>query len=194
MAEQGKPLSTFLHQLADDTGEAIDTLRDLARGIYPPLLAAEGLPAALRAQARKTTLPVSVDAEGVGRYSQDVEAAVYFCCLEALQNVVKYAGAATAVITLRADDGLRVFAVSDDGQGFDPAHTLDGAGLQNMADRVDALDGAFQIIAAPGRGTTITGRVPLADVTRSAAEAGALDGLTRDRDDSAQRAEPLADA
>ncbi|MPZ89085.1 MAG: hypothetical protein GEU81_13650 [Nitriliruptorales bacterium] len=161
MAEQGKPVAEILHQLAVDTGEAIDTLRDLARGIYPPLLAAEGLPAALRAQARKTPLAVAVEAEGIGRYSQDVEAAVYFCCLEALQNITKYAEAHEAVIALREEDGTLAFRVSDDGQGFDPAGAWSGAGLQNMADRVDALDGALEVIAAPGSGATTTGRIPM---------------------------------
>ena len=79
--------------LKDDADEALETLRDLARGIYPPLLAEKGLPTALQAQARKATLPVTVDADGVGRYPQDTEAALYFCILEALQNVQKYAQA-----------------------------------------------------------------------------------------------------
>src|SRR3979411_2489535 len=86
-----------IQQLKSDADEALETLRDLARGIYPPLLADKGLVAAFEAQARKATLPVSVDADGIGRYPPEVEAAVYFCVLEALQNVQKYAGAHNAV-------------------------------------------------------------------------------------------------
>jgi signal transduction histidine kinase len=161
MAEQGKPIAPLLHQLADDTGEAIDNLRDLARGIYPSLLAAEGLPTALRGQARKTPIPVSIVDEGIGRYDQDIEAAVYFCCLEALQNVVKYAGANRAVITLAEDHGVLSFTISDDGEGFDSETAPRGSGLQNMADRLDALDGSLRITATPGGGTTVSGSVPI---------------------------------
>jgi signal transduction histidine kinase len=161
MAEQGKPVGPLLHQLADDTGEAIDNLRDLARGIYPALLAAEGLPAALRAQARKTPIPVRVVDQGIGRYAQDIEAAVYFCCLEALQNVVKYAQTDEAVITLAEQGGLLSFTISDNGQGFDPETVPKGSGLHNMADRLDALDGTLRITATPGGGTTVSGTVPI---------------------------------
>ena len=160
MAEQGKPVAELLQQLGMHTGEAIDNLRDLARGIYPPLLAAEGLPAALRAQARKTPLPVTIDDEGVGRYHQDVEAAVYFCCLEALQNITKYASATEARISLVQDDGTLRFTVSDDGQGFDGDGTARGSGLTNMADRIDALDGTLNVTSVPGSGTTLSGVIP----------------------------------
>jgi signal transduction histidine kinase len=154
--------ATILGELTNDADEALQTLRDLARGIYPPLLADSGLAAALSAQARKATLPVSVNAEGVGRYSQDVEAAVYFCCLEALQNVQKYAAAGAARVTVtRSDGGLR-FEVSDDGKGFDSTSAQRGAGLQNMADRLDALGGEIAIESEPGRGTMIAGTIPAA--------------------------------
>src|SRR3981081_3601087 len=116
-------------QLKADANEALETLRDLARGIYPPLLADRGLAAALEAQARKAPLPVSVDADGVGRYPQDVEAAVYFCCLEALQNVQKYARASRATVSLAALNGDLRFEVEDDGAGFDVAVTPHGSGL-----------------------------------------------------------------
>ncbi|HEV2087709.1 MAG TPA: ATP-binding protein, partial [Cryptosporangiaceae bacterium] len=154
---------TLLDQLVTDTDEAIDTLRDLARGIYPPLLAAEGLPAALRAQARKAAVPVSVEAAGQGRrYGQDQEAAVYFCCLEALQNVAKYAGATSATIRLEASpDGSLSFEVRDDGAGFDPEKTPMGSGLTNMTDRIEALGGSLTVTAAPGQGTTVRGSLPV---------------------------------
>ena len=150
-----------LEQTERETQEALEDLRDLARGIYPPLLADAGLPAALSAQARKAVVPVTVDADGVGRYSQDVEAAVYFSVLEALQNVAKYANASTACVRLREEDGGLRFEVIDDGAGFDPLTTSMGTGVQGMADRLAALDGDVSVDSSPGRGTTVTGRVPV---------------------------------
>lgn len=157
---KGKPVDALLRQLMADTDEAIDNLRDLARGIYPPLLAAEGLVAALQAQARKAPLPVSVHAERIGRYDQGVEAAVYFCCLEALQNVAKYASATAARIDLEETDGAVHFTVTDDGDGFDPDDTAMGSGLVNMTDRVNALGGTVVLRSEPGRGTTLAGSIP----------------------------------
>ncbi|MGH2634763.1 MAG: sensor histidine kinase [Actinomycetota bacterium] len=150
----------MLAELQDETNGALENLRDLARGIYPPLLADKGLVAALEGQARKSALPVSVDAGVVGRYSQDVEAAVYFCALEALQNVAKYAGASTARVRLHAANGTLGFDVEDDGRGFDPS-AVSGSGLTNMRDRLDALGGALEVRSSPGRGTTISGRIPV---------------------------------
>jgi signal transduction histidine kinase len=154
------PLKRALVSLQADADEAIEALRDLARGIYPPLLAEQGLAAALEAHARKSPLTVEIATDGVARHPQDVEAAVYFCCLEALQNVAKYAGASRAVVHLSEAYGQLRFAVSDDGTGFDPATTARGSGLQNMADRVEALGGTFEVSSAPGNGTTIAGSVP----------------------------------
>jgi signal transduction histidine kinase len=146
-----------LHQLKSDADEALETLRDLARGIYPPLLADKGLRVALESQARKATVQVSVEADGIGRYAQDIEAAVYFCVLEALQNIQKYAQASHVVVRVRQEGGSIAFAVIDDGSGFDVATMKRGAGLTNMADRLDALGGELQIASSPGQGTTITG-------------------------------------
>jgi signal transduction histidine kinase len=160
MADSGKPLGSLLSALADETGEAIDTLRDLARGIYPPLLADQGLVAALRAQAAKAPLDITVTANDLGRFHQDIEAAVYFCCLEALQNIVKYAEADTAHIDLALDGTQLRFSVRDDGVGFDLQAAARGAGLQNIADRLDALDGALAIESRPGAGTTLRGSLP----------------------------------
>ena len=115
-------------QLKGDADEALETLRDLARGIYPPLLAEKGLGAALESQARKATVPVTVDADGIGRYSQDVEAAVYFSVLEALQNVQKYAQASQATVRLREEDGTLRFEVADDGTGLRRRHHRQGIG------------------------------------------------------------------
>jgi len=146
-----------LEQLKSDADDALETLRDLARGIYPPLLADKGLRVALESQARKASVPVSVEANGIGRYPQDVEAAVYFCVLEALQNVQKYAIASHVVVRLREQVGRVTFDVIDDGHGFDAASVKRGAGLTNMADRLDALGGELRISSSPGHGTTITG-------------------------------------
>jgi signal transduction histidine kinase len=147
-------------QLTADADEALRTLRDLARGIYPPLLADRGLAAALEAHAERATLPVAVEGDGVDRYPSEVEAAVYFCVLEGLQNVQKYAGASRATIRLSDGDGNLVFEVEDDGKGFDPATARRGSGLTNIADRLDALGGGLQIESAPGRGTRLRGTIP----------------------------------
>jgi signal transduction histidine kinase len=152
----------MLVDLQAETGEALENLRDLARGIYPPLLADRGLVAALEGQARKSPIPVSVDGDGVGRYAQEVEAAVYFCALEALQNVAKYAEASRVLVRLTAPDGQLRFEVEDDGRGFDPGATGYGTGLQGMADRLDAIGGTLDVESVPGSGTTVRGRVPLA--------------------------------
>jgi signal transduction histidine kinase len=150
----------MLAQLQAEAGSALQDLRDLARGIYPPLLADRGLPAALEAQARKASVDVGVDADGVGRHPQDVEAAVYFCVLEALQNVAKYAEASRVDVRLRESHGDLTFTISDDGRGFDPAANGYGTGLQGMADRIEALGGRLDVRSEPGRGTTVAGRVP----------------------------------
>jgi signal transduction histidine kinase len=159
--EEASETETVLSQLAVEAEEAVQTLRDLAHGIYPPLLAAEGLPAALRAQAAKAVLPVVIEASNVGRYSEDVEATVYFCCLEALQNIVKYAGASSVCIDVSHDDGDLRFAIADDGAGFDEQATPRGAGMQNMADRVDSVEGTLTVSSSLGRGTTVKGRIPI---------------------------------
>jgi signal transduction histidine kinase len=144
-----------------ESQDALQNLRDLARGIYPPLLADKGLAAALEAQARKAPFPVQVEPNGVGRYPAEAEATAYFCVLEALQNAAKYAEASSAVVRLAHEDAHLVFMVTDDGRGFDPATTPRGSGLQNMADRVEALGGRVEVDSAPGSGTTVTGRIPV---------------------------------
>jgi signal transduction histidine kinase len=179
LARDVEKAKATLTQLKSDADEALETLRDLARGIYPPLLADKGLVAALESQARKATVPVAVTAEGVGRYSQEVEATVYFCCLEALQNVQKYAKASQVAIRLREDGGSLRFEVEDDGCGFDPATIARGAGLTNMEDRLDSLGGTVQLRSASGQGTTLSGVVPVTTATVFAARpvaaaAGAL--------------------
>lgn len=151
----------MLVELETDTSDALENLRDLARGIYPPVLADKGLGPALDAQARKAPVPVTVKVDCPGRYPQEVEAAVYFSCLEALQNVAKYAAATQASITLMIQDRDLRFSVEDDGVGFDPSRTVYGTGLQGMADRLEAIGGTLEIGSSPGQGTVVGGRVPL---------------------------------
>jgi signal transduction histidine kinase len=147
--------------LQGEVTEALEELRDLARGIYPPLLADKGLVAALESQARKSVVPVAVEADGVGRYAREAEAAVYFSCLEALQNVAKYASASRATVMLSDGYGRLRFEVSDDGVGFDPAGSSHGSGLQGIADRLAALDGEIEVSSTPGSGTTVAGAIPV---------------------------------
>ena len=161
LAERDAPemAATFdaLQQAATD---ALENLRDLARGIYPPLLADQGLVVALEGQARKAALPVEVEGEGIGRYPQEVEAAVYFCCLEALQNVAKYANASSARVRLADRDGTVTFEVDRRRDGVRPEHTPLGTGLQGMKDRLEALGGTLMVESSPGGGTTVTGSIP----------------------------------
>jgi signal transduction histidine kinase len=156
----------MLDQIAADLQDAVQELRNLAHGIYPPLLMDRGLPDALRAAADRTALPASVEAaDDIGRYPQQVEAAIYFCCLEALQNASKHAGeGATITIDLHEEQGALLFSVSDTGAGFDASGSAgQGHGFVNMADRVGAFGGTLRVDSAIGRGTTISGRVPLED-------------------------------
>ncbi len=153
----------MLDQLRSDTNDALEDLRDLARGIYPPLLADKGLLSALEGQARKAPLPVEVQAQGIDRYPQEIEAAAYFSCLEALQNVAKYAQASRAVVTLSDGDGRLRFEVADDGLGFDPSDVGYGTGLQGIADRLGALAGTLTVTSSVGNGTTVAGTIPVPD-------------------------------
>ena len=159
-------------QLKAETSGALETLRELARGIYPPLLAEQGLAAAIGAQADKAPGPVEVSTDGVGRYPAEIETAVYFCCVEALRNAARHAPGSAVRISLAGDQGQITFTVTDDGPGFDPAAGPARSGLQNMSDRLAALGGSCQIDSRPGRGTTVAGRVELADAP--AGNAGAV--------------------
>jgi signal transduction histidine kinase len=154
-------IAADLQRTRDTLSDALDDLRSLARGIYPPLLADRGLVAALEAQARKAAVTTVVEAKGIERYGQQVEATVYFCALEALQNVSKYADATSAVVRLAASNGGLSFEVSDDGCGFEPGVTH-GSGLQGMADRLDAIGGRLEIESQRGEGTVVRGTIDLA--------------------------------
>jgi signal transduction histidine kinase len=148
-------------ELKAQLGTALDDLRALARGIYPPLLAEQGLVMALRAQAARSPVPAEIEAGQVGRYPPDAESTVYFCALEALQNVAKHARASRVTVRLAASaEGLE-FSVTEDGTGFPAAAHRHGSGLQGMSDRLAAHGGTLDISSQPGRGTTITGRLPV---------------------------------
>ena len=159
-------------QRLDDVGieleEILEELRDLAHGLYPPVLRELGLREALASAVRRSASPATVEAAAIGRYSQDVEAAVYFCCLEGLQNVDKHAGSgATAVIRLWERDGRLSFEIVDDGVGYDVESARHaGQGLVNMSDRIAALGGTLVVESTPGRGTTVRANIPVGDAAR----------------------------
>jgi signal transduction histidine kinase len=161
-----------LRALGDEIDSTLEEIRSLARGVYPPLLADEGLTEALRAAALRAPIPATVSADGIGRYPPEVESAVYFCCLEALQNAAKHATGATRVtVSLAEDDRLR-FEVRDDGPGFVPGEAH-GAGLTNMRDRVSTVGGDLQLVSGPGGGAVVSGSVPVASGSSSAVDPSA---------------------
>jgi signal transduction histidine kinase len=160
-AEDPERVRAMAEQLRGALQDALDDLRNLARGIYPPLLADKGLPAALEAQGRKATVETRIEPDGIGRYPREVEAAVYFCALEAMQNVAKYAAARSTVVRLSDRDGVLTFEIQDDGRGFDPDMTTYGTGVQGMADRMDAIGGRLDVRSSPGGGTLVRGTIQL---------------------------------
>ena len=154
----------LLTTLEGDTGEAIKSVRDFASGIYPPLLQAEGLAAAINQQTRTAPFTVHVQVAQAERYPRDIEAAIYFTVLEALQNTGKYANATEATVTVEAHEGMLAFEVRDDGAGFDSASVVAGAGLTGIADRLDTVGGSVSIHSSPGIGTTVAGTIPIGDL------------------------------
>jgi len=152
----------MLDELREELKDAVEELRSLAHGIYPPLLMDQGLAAALGSAAQRATIPTRVEAGPIGRYPSELEAAAYFCCLEALQNAMKHAGPqATAVVGVWEEAGALRFTVRDDGTGFDPAARDGGTGFVNMRDRLGAIGGTLRVESSPGAGTSILGTLPL---------------------------------
>jgi len=175
-----------LHALGPEVDETLDEIRGLARGVFPALLGDRGLAEALKAAALRTPIDTRVVRNGIGRYPQEVESAVYFCCLEAIQNASKHArGASEVTISLKQDRALR-FQVRDDGAGFNGRSTTDGAGLNNMRDRLVAVGGELSIRSSDS-GTVVTGSVPLregpsreaADVEQAQAAQAQMDEYVR---------------
>ncbi|MGH2671622.1 MAG: ATP-binding protein [Actinomycetota bacterium] len=161
LEESGERAVELLEQIETETALALDRLRDLARGIFPPLLADEGIAPALEAHMRKLGVPGELSERlNSARFDPDVEAAVYFCCIQALQNAVRHAPGSRVEVTMaRRDDDL-VFSIRDNGGGFDPGRVQRGMGFEIMHDRMEALGGTLEVVSSPGSGTTVTGRVP----------------------------------
>jgi signal transduction histidine kinase len=155
-----------LLEIAKSAEDALAEVREVAHGLYPPLLLESGLPTALRRFHEHATSPQEIKADGVGRYPPEIESAVYYCCSEAIQNATKHGGRGVNVsVTLAEENQHLTFRVVDDGPGFAPGEVR-GLGLQNMEDRLGALGGRLTIAAAPGKGTTIAGQVPLPPASR----------------------------
>jgi signal transduction histidine kinase len=161
LGDDPETAAEMLDELAGSVKETIAELRNLAHGIYPPLLVDSGLPEALRAAAGRSPLNVGVVTEGVGRYPTEIEAAVYFCVLEALQNAAKHAPEANVTVKVEESPGRLSFEVLDDGPGFDVATKGRGQGFTNMSDRVGAYGGVVTWDSTPGKGTCIAGEVPV---------------------------------
>jgi signal transduction histidine kinase len=161
LADNPARAEEVLGELGLEVDGALEQVRSLARGVYPSVLADRGLQDALRSAALRNPVRTTVDADGIGRYRREIETAVYFCCLEAMQNAMKHAGGVETIsVSLSAGDDLR-FEVSDDGAGFAEDDMHSGSGLTNMRDRLAAVGGVLMIGTPPGTGTTIRGTVPL---------------------------------
>ncbi|MET0916362.1 MAG: ATP-binding protein [Jiangellaceae bacterium] len=152
--------AALLGQQADAATVAIETLSSLSRGIYPSLLSEQGLVAALRSAVGTSAIPVTIAADGLGRLPATVEAALYFCCMEAVQNAAKHSEATTLEVRLSDEAGMSRLVVIDDGNGFDHrSGPSTGAGLTNMRDRLDAVGGVLSVTSLPGTGTTVTAHI-----------------------------------
>ena len=159
LADDPAQTAETLETLGYEVDATIDSIRSLARGIHPSVLASNGLPTALRAAALDAGIGVTILPGGTGRYPAEIESAVYFCCTEALQNAAKHSGAGAVAIALDPIPGGALgFEVRDDGRGFDAATAEPGAGLRNMRDRLAAVGGQVTITSAPGQGTIVAGR------------------------------------
>jgi signal transduction histidine kinase len=164
VADEPKAGSRLLSELAGEAQGALDELRDLVHGIYPPVLIDEGLEAAIRALAQDTHVRARLDLPGIPRHEPEMEASVYFTCMEAVQNAVKHAGSGAIItIQLRERRGGLYFEVRDTGCGFDARSERVMGGIVNMRDRIGAAGGQIEICSSPGRGTTVMGSVPLQD-------------------------------
>jgi two-component system, NarL family, sensor kinase len=159
--EGSAALRAQLERLGDDTDVAIRSLRDLSRGLHPPVLETAGVAAALRAGVRGLPVEVTVEAADLGRAPRAVETAVYFCCLEAVKNAASHADARRIHVTLERLEGWLAFTVEDDGRGFDPTSVTNGRGLTNLEDRIRGLHGRFELDTGPGRGTRVRGELPV---------------------------------
>lgn len=152
----------LLDELRGDVQATLTELRELAHGIYPPLLRDRGLGEALQAAANRAALPTSVHVTDETRHDSEIEAAVYFCCLEAVQNAGKHAGADARIdVSVGREGDALWFSVVDDGAGFEVAAGGEGQGFVNMRDRLGALGGSLTVTSAPGAGSTVRGTIPI---------------------------------
>jgi two-component system, NarL family, sensor kinase len=159
--EQADDTTAVLAEMSADVDAAVRSLRDLSRGLHPAVLRDTGVTAALRAAARDLPVLVTVEATCDSRYEPAVEGAVYFSCLEAIQNAVRHGHAERITVSLRNGAGSLAFTVTDDGRGFDPGSVDTGRGLGNISDRVSALGGTVALTSQPGSGTVVRGEVPV---------------------------------
>ena len=163
-AKSPERAAKVLEAQSEAAREAIDTLTQLSRGIYPRLLADEGMVQALRAALAISPIPVRVEAVDVPRLPSAIEAALYFCCMEAVQNAAKHSLASRVTVTIGTQDGSVRMTVDDDGEGFDVSYAEPGAGLTNMRDRIDAAGGQLQMTSTPGVGTRVDVHVPVSQM------------------------------
>jgi signal transduction histidine kinase len=151
--------AALLAGAADELSGATQELRELARGLHPPVLADRGLVPALEALAKRAPVPVTVEADDAERAPEAVETAAYFVVAEALTNVARHAAASAAVVRVERRDGLLCVEIEDDGAGG--VDVSAGSGLTGLTDRVGALDGSLEVDSPPGRGTTVRASLPL---------------------------------
>jgi signal transduction histidine kinase len=154
-------VEAVLDEIKAECDLTVESLRNLARGIFPPLLEAEGLVAALTATLQRASVPVAIQAAGVGRAPSQVESTLFFAILEAARNSIRHARARSVVVSIVSDGRSVEFEVKDDGIGFDPDASPPQGGLINIIDRLDAVEGTLELISAPGKGTAVRGTVPL---------------------------------
>lgn len=158
------PAKPAIATLISELEGSVEEVRELAHGIYPPLLQSRGLGDALRAVARRSSTPVTLELDEVGRLDQSIETALYFTALEALTNAAKHAPESAVTLSLkRVGDSIRL-VVADQGPGFDVSDEIRSRGTHNMGDRVAAVQGAVAITSVIGRGTTVEASVPLSMV------------------------------
>ena len=151
----------IIDELRADAQDALDGLREMTRGACPPILADEGLAEALALKAKRSPVPVTIEADDIGRLTTAIEVAAYFCCLEAMQNAGKYANADRVVVSVRRHPDELALSITDDGVGFDPSTARRGVGLRSMAERAESLGGSLELHSTPGRGTIVRARLPL---------------------------------
>ena len=152
--------SAVLNRFGQEVEQVIEEVRAFARGVYPPLLASQGLGVALVSASRYASAPITVSARAIRRCRPEVESAVYFTCLAAIDNAAKHAGPAEVSVDAWDTAQALHFTVSDTGRGFDPDGTPSGAGLSNMHDRIAAVGGTLTVYSTPSHGTRLHGSVP----------------------------------